>query len=357
MSRTFIPKPDIYEWKESKAKCVLLDQPSHSLANMRSPKPLFYQPKDSTNKYLIITPYKKMDDESTYFVYKYDIKANEYIKFVRYPKKFDIDWPMHFIDYNNDILFIFDSNRKPQNGTKLFWKLNLIDRTWTNVQIKIQSMPNHENIFKPKGQWASPSYTDNNTTVNIVYRDRHRNINKYVINTFNFENEEFKTKTIDHIYHNEWFFPNGKYWESLKLKDIPRYNAMSRERILLKFGHILFLILWDPNYQVIQSTQKGPLLLRENSSAPTFDAQIWCLNLLDDGVNKWYKSAKQLPSYIQQNPNQYYIATTDGYLHFYHQYFYHTIISLIDVVPKEIKVNLGVKYKILTFGYIKSKIE
>eukprot|EP01084_Bolivina_argentea_P310316 536943_1 len=125
------PDPDWYEWNEPKAECILLDPPSRSLANSRSPKPLFYQPKDSPNNYLIITPYKKMDDESTYFVYKCDIKTNEYIKFARYPKEFDTDWPMHFIDYNNDILYVFDSNKRAKNKIKLFWKLNLINGTWT----------------------------------------------------------------------------------------------------------------------------------------------------------------------------------------------------------------------------------
>eukprot|EP01084_Bolivina_argentea_P310317 536947_1 len=125
------PLPDDYIWSEPKAECILLDQPSSSLANSRSPKPLFYQPKNSLKTYLIITPYKNMYDESTYYVYKYDIKSNTHNKFSQYPKELDINWPMHFIDYNNDILYVFDSNKRAKNKIKLFWKLNLINGTWT----------------------------------------------------------------------------------------------------------------------------------------------------------------------------------------------------------------------------------
>eukprot|EP01084_Bolivina_argentea_P142381 250148_1 len=132
--------------------------------------------------------------------------------------------------------------------------------------------------------------------------------------------------------------PNGKYWKHLEMKDVAKYNTITGNTLVLGFEGILILIEKKRQFGVKSETT------------------IWCLDLLNKGGPKWYMSNKKLPSYID-GYNRYFVATNNGDLHFYNQYYFHTIICLYDVVPKPLKDIYSAKYTKLIFGYVRAKIE
>eukprot|EP01084_Bolivina_argentea_P142382 250150_1 len=224
------PTPNEYTWKDPKAKCILLDVPPKSLINNSSPKPLFYQPKNSPELYLLFTPQKIKEDEKTYFVYKYDIKANKYTKFAMYPEEFHLQYPTNFIDYNNDILYIFDLIDRSNSATKLFWKLNLINGSWTNVQITPDPASSSTRAFTPNlaKLWTWYGYGEKSIHISCGdFSNMSRSKQNYFIDSFNFENEQYKVSKMADNNLEDFNIPNGKYWKHLEMKDVAKYNTIT----------------------------------------------------------------------------------------------------------------------------------